>query len=99
MTRLFVLNAKPRNPSERGCVPRRADQPQQCGGAMGVKSFHASGDGNALRLVSATQPRSADRLRRAKLFHFFDHEHFNLLPARHEFETELVEKKLFELFL
>jgi hypothetical protein len=25
---------------------------------MGVKSFHASGDGNALRLVAATQPRS-----------------------------------------
>jgi len=24
-----------------------------------VKSFHASGDGNALRLVSATQPRTS----------------------------------------
>jgi hypothetical protein len=32
------------------------DQPQQYGGAMGVKSFHASGDGHALRLVAATQP-------------------------------------------
>ena len=43
------------------------------------------------RAYGATQPRSADGLRRAKLFHLFDHKHFHRLAARHEFEAELIE--------
>jgi hypothetical protein len=31
--------------------------------------------------------RAADGLRRAKLFHLFDHEHFHRLAAGHEFKA------------
>ena len=65
-------------PLQRSAPVSRAgrDQPQQAGEATGVKSFTALGDDNVLRLVSATQPRSADGLLRAKLFHLFDPEQF-----------------------